>query len=348
MTALQADQSELRCPACGGQCLYDPTTQMLKCASCGTTRSLGSPWDGAASAETEYRADTPETLPPDLPEMRAHRCETCGGEVVFTGAGLSDRCPYCDGAVVLSTTDHGYRTTALIPFRVPERDAQKHALAWVSGRIAAPRNLANTLEKAYVSGLYAPFWTFDSREAVQYWASYTTGSGKSRRTRRTSGQINVDFDDLLMPASTHVTPLIRDGILHQFDPRRLRPYKVGYLAGFAAERHHQSVAQGLAANEADKRLLIRNHIKARIGKSGVSDITFSTDTTGIRYRRILLPVWILHYRWNDTPMKVVVSGLDGRTFGERPFSIRKLIYYAAAASFGVMAVGLLWGGGTAP
>ncbi|MBT52432.1 MAG: hypothetical protein CMF72_03345 [Mameliella sp.] len=348
MSTPQTDQSELRCPSCGGQCVYDPNVQMLKCTSCGTTQGLESPWDSAASAETDYRADTPETLPPDLPDMRAHRCETCGGEVVFTGASLSDRCPYCDGAVVLSTTDHGYRTTALIPFRVPEQAAQTHALDWVKGRIAAPRGLSETVGKGRVAGLYAPFWTFDSQEAVDYWASYTTGSGKNRRKRRTSGTMKIGFDDLLMPASPHVTPLIRDGILHQFDPRRLRPYRAGYLAGFAAERHHQSVGEGLGANEADKRLLIRNHIKANIGKSGVSNITFKTDTTGIRYRRILLPVWILHYRWKDKPMKVVVSGLDGRTFGERPFCPRKLTYYAAAASLAVIAFGLLWGAGAAP
>lgn len=348
MSALDATQSELSCPACGGQCLYDPGVQSLQCTSCGTTRSLETPWDSAASAETAYHEDTEETLPPVLPDSRAHRCETCGGEVVFTGAALSDRCPYCDGAVVLSSADTGYRTTALIPFRVPEKDAQAHALKWIRRRLAAPRGLADVVAKGRVAGLYAPFWTFDSTEVVDYWASYTEGSGKNKRRRKTKGKMTVEFDDLLMPASPHVTPLIRDGILHHFDPRRLRPYRAGYLAGFAAERHHQSVADGLAANAADKKLLIRNRIKRHINKSGVSNIGFNADTSGIRYRRILLPVWILHYRWDDKPMKVVVSGLDGRTFGERPFCRWKLTGYAAAASLAIIAFGLVWGAGAAP
>lgn len=342
------DQAELRCPSCGGQCLYAPDVQALQCTSCGNTRDLASPWDSAAASETDYRTDRPETLPPDLPDSRAHRCETCGGEVVFTGAALSDRCPYCDGAVVLSTADHGYRTTALIPFRLPEKDAQAAALKWVRGRLAAPGALSDTVSKGRVAGLYAPFWTFDSSERVDYSASYTSGSGKNRRTRHVSGRLTITFDDLLAPASPHVTPLIRDGILHRFDPNSLRPYRAGYLAGFAAERHHQSVAEGLMANEADKRLLIRDRIKRDIGKRGVSGISFTTDTSGIRYRRILLPVWILHYRWKDTPMKVVVSGLDGRTFGERPFCGRKLTAYAAAVSLALILFGLAWGAGAAP
>jgi hypothetical protein len=194
-----------------------------------------------------------------------------------------------------------------------------------------------------VAGLYAPFWTFDSREAIRYWAKYRTGAGDNRQTHNTSGSMSITFDDLLMPASPHVTPLIRDGILHDFRPRDLRPYRAGYLAGFAAERHHQSVAQGLHANEPDKKLLIRNRIKRHINKSGVHDIRYQTDTTGIHYRRILLPVWILHYRYGDAQMKVVVSGIDGRTYGERPFSRWKVAVYSAALSGAALILGWAWG-----
>jgi hypothetical protein len=31
-------------------------------------------------------------------------------------------------------------------------------------------------------------------------------------------------------------------------------------------------------------------------------------------------VWILHYVYDGTAKKIVVSGIDGRTFGERPLS----------------------------
>ena len=47
-------------------------------------------------------------------------------------------------------------------------------------------------------------------------------------------------------------------------------------------------------------------------------------------------------------LAVVVSGLDGRTFGERPFCRWKLTGYAAVASLAVIAFGLLWGIGAAP
>ena len=74
-----------------------------------------------------------------------------------------------------------------------------------------------------------------------------------------------------------------------------------YLAGFAAERRHQSVSEGLRSNEADKTLVLRNRIKKHSGKDRIVRVNYKTDTTGIKFRRILLPVWILHYEWDGKP-----------------------------------------------
>lgn len=339
MTLLGA-QSELRCPTCAGQCVYTPAHQGLECSQCGNIQSLETPDDDKAAAERDLGegVDAPVTL-----EAHSHHCETCGGDVVFTGPVLSERCAYCNGPVVLRLREEAFETMALVPFRVPASDAQNKALSWVGRRFAAPDDLSDMVAAGRVAGLYAPFWTFDSEEAIQYWASYKVRRGKRTETRQTSGSMRISFDDMLVPASPHVTPLIRDGILHEFDPRRLRPYRAGYLAGFAAERHHQNVSEGLEAARDDKDLLIRNRIKLRINKRGVRDIRYRTDTTGIRYRRILLPVWLLHYSYRGEPMKVVVCGLQGRTFGERPFSIRKLAVYSALISAAAMAIGMVWG-----
>ncbi|WP_299741739.1 hypothetical protein [uncultured Tateyamaria sp.] len=345
MDDISAAQSELQCSNCAGQCIYDPAQQALVCTSCATRYGLETEHDDRAAQEFDFDPDTPEDDPPVLAETRVHHCETCGGDVVFVGQTLSERCAYCDGPVVLATSDTGYQTKALIPFRMPERDAQVAAVDWVARRWAAPSDLRAVVAKARVAGLYIPFWTFDSEEAVNYWAKYKIRRNKRTVVRKTSGALRITFDDLLVPASPHITPLIRDGILHDFEPRRLRPYRPGYLAGFGAERHHQSVAEGLGANAEDKDLLIRNRIKGHVGKSGVHDVRYITDTTGVRYRRILLPVWILHYQYNGDAMKVVVCGMQGRTYGERPFSWAKLTGYAAVLSGLTIAFGLAWGAG---
>lgn len=339
-----AAQSELQCPACAGQRVFSPDEGALTCLQCGQTAAID--YDpGDAATERPY----PEPFdPPVEADALVHHCETCGGDVVFTGPALSQSCAYCNGPVVRRVGDKGFETMALIPFRVAEDTAQQQAQKWVGRRLAAPRDLSDVVAKARVAGLYAPFWTFDSDEAVAYTARYRVRSGDRTSWRSTSGAFKTSFDDLLVPASPHITPLIRDGILHDFEPGRLRPYRPAYLSGFAAERHHQTLSEGLAALEEDKDVLIRNQIKRHINRSSVSGIDYKTDTSGVRYRRILLPVWMLHYEYGGIPMKVVVCGIEGRAFGERPFSTPKLAVYAALLSAAAIAAGILWGGMAAP
>ena len=336
-------QTDLLCAACGGQCAYSPTAQALECASCASVHNIHVDPEADPGREFHYHPDLPHTEQPVITADRPHRCQTCGGEVVFTGASLSEQCPYCDGALVEQARDESYETLGLIPFQVAEPDAQVRAQDWARRRLAAPGDLADIVSEGRVAGIYVPFWTFDSKEAVDYMVTYRVKQGDNWVTRRLRGSMKTAFDDMLMPASPHVTPLIRDGILHDFDPRSLVPYDPAYLAGFAAERHHQSVTEGLEANADDKDLLLRNRIKRHSGKKRISDIGYKTHTTGITYRRILLPVWILHYRYDGKPMKIVTCGLHGRTFGERPFSTGKLLLYSAALAGAVVCFGFLWG-----
>ena len=336
-------QSELQCATCAGQCVYDPAVQALKCASCGNVTSLETPDDGAAADEFPYDPLAPTSEVQVEFDSIAHSCETCGGTVTFVTQSLSTRCPYCDGPVVVDAKDSGFEPMALIPFRVPEGEAQTLAQAWVRKRIAAPGDLAGVVARARVAGIYVPFWTFDSNELIQYWASYRVRRNKRTVTRQTSGALQMRIDDMLVPASHHVTPLIRDGILHDFFPERLRPYRAGYLSGFAAKQHHQTLSEGLERKGNEKALLIRNRIKRHVNKSGVHNIRYHTDTSGIHYRRILLPVWILHYSYNGTAKKVVVCGIEGRAYGERPFSAWKLAGYAAVLTTLAVGLGKAWG-----
>ena len=348
MEGLRTEQDEIRCPSCGGQGTYRPEAAALVCRSCGNARDLSCPdRDDAARAETAHdparNDDSPKAEAQIFDGAHLHACTACGGQIVFAGHAMSENCPYCDGAVVLGPEEAAYATMGLVPFRIVETEARMKARAWIARRLAAPRDLARAAADGRLAGLYAPFWTFDSEEAIEYWARYKVRSGKRTRIRTVRGRMRTRFNDLLVPASPHVTALIRDGILHDFKPSDLRAFRPGYLAGFAAERHHQTVAEGLRANEDDKALLIRNRIKKHEGRPNLFDIGYRTDTTGIHYRRILLPVWIVHYQHRGTAYRVVVSGIDGRTFGERPFSAIKLALYSGAIAAAAIAVGLAWG-----
>ncbi|MEM7508567.1 MAG: hypothetical protein AAF415_17690 [Pseudomonadota bacterium] len=336
-------QADLLCTNCAGQCVYRPETGALTCQSCATEHTIAIDRNADPAAEQHYHPDLPHTEQPVFAQDRPFQCGTCGGEVIFQGHSISENCPYCDGAMVERPGNESYTTLGLIPFSVGRDQAQINAQAWAADRWAAPSDLGKRVSQSRVAGIYVPFWTFDSKEDVDYTVFYRVMRGRQTVTKFHDGLMTTEFDDLLMPASPHVTPLIRDGILHEFRPSNLRPFEPAYLAGFAAERHHQSVREGLRLNAPDKAILLRNRIKEHSGKTGIFEVSYVTDTTGIRYRRILLPVWILHYEHEGTPMKIVTCGMQGRTFGERPFSKTKLLALAALVSSAVTAFGFVWG-----
>ncbi len=337
------NQSDLQCPRCAGQCAYSPEHGGLLCQSCGEHQPIAIDPNSNPAKEFQYHPDLPHTEQTEITGDETHQCQTCGGTVVFTGPALSELCVYCNGPMVLGHQDASYETLGMIPFALNQEAAQKRAIDWIRRRRAAPNDLESIISQGRVAGIYVPFWTFDSAEAIDYVVRYRVKRGKNWVSRTLRSAMRTAFDDLLVPASPHVTPLIRDGILHDFDPDELRPYTPAYLAGFAAERHHTSVTQGLRDNTSDKDILIRNRIKRHSGKARITSISYKTHTTGIKYRRILLPVWILHYRYNDKPMKVVTCGLHGRTFGERPFSNVKLFGYSATFAFAALVIGFVWG-----
>ncbi|WP_147125019.1 hypothetical protein [Shimia ponticola] len=346
MTA-PSEQSNLQCPTCAGQRRFDPPTQRLSCDSCGNGETIEHCASINPAQETPYNPGQPSDDPQSTVAVAVHRCETCGGGVTFVGAALSERCAYCNGPVVLEPQDTEFATMALIPFQIDQDDTVPNVARWVSGRLAAPSDLADAVAKGKTAALYAPFFTLDSSEAISYWGSYRVKRGKRTVVKQTSGNFTVFFDDLLVPASPHITPLIRDGVIHDFNPGNLKPYDPAYLAGFGAERHHMTVAEGMEANRDDKAVLIRNRIQQHSHRH-LSNIRFTTDSSHIRYRRILLPVYILHYAYKGKAYKIVSCGLRGTTYGERPFSRVKLFLYSLAISAAALALGIAYGAAGLP
>lgn len=337
-------QHDMRCDACGNQCTFDPEKEALVCSSCDAHHPFETGDERQAMQEYPFDPNAANAEPHGLPPEQEHRCGACGGTILFSGATLSERCPYCDGAMVLTPASAGYDAMALIPFRVSAETARNRALEWVGSRVAAPVGLKeHVAQTARTAGLYVPFWTFDTSEKLTVTTAWLESENKRLETRTESHHHDVALDDLLAPASPHVTSLIRDGILHDFDPAALKPFDPRYLAGFAAERHHQSVIEGFHANRPDKQVQTKRRIRKErlIGDS--TTLAYRTDAITARYRRILLPVWISHYARKGQPRKIVVSGIDGRTFGERPLSLAKLIFASASVSLAVVLAGILMG-----
>jgi hypothetical protein len=86
--------------------------------------------------------------------------------------------------------------------------------------------------------------------------------------------------------------------------------------------------------------VIRRDIERDIGGDRQRIHAVETRYADIRFKHILLPVWISAFRFRDRVYRFLVNGRTGEVQGERPYSAWKI-------AFAVLLAAVLAGGGLA-
>ena len=351
------------CPNCGADLTFDIGSQGLKCPFCGHEEPVEPPADAAieergyeAMLETlrerhERGADGTGTH--QYEGMREVRCRSCGGTVLFRGTTVGTECPYCASPIQIDAAEQAkdrIAVDALLPFKVDHDRAGKHLAAWVASRWFAPNDFRRRGVKGKFNGVYFPFWTFDSLTHTRYSGqrgehyTVTVGSGKNRRTvTRTrwypaSGSFERFFDDTLVAAGEGVNP----GLIRSLEPWPLpdaAPYDQRLLAGFLTRTYDIELAEGFRRADERMRQALTHDVRRRIGGDVQRIASMEVRHRAITFKHVLLPVWLMAYRYRDAPHQVVVNAVTGRVSGERPYSWVK-IFFAVLA--GLIAAGVLW------
>ena len=88
---------------------------------------------------------------------------------------------------------------------------------------------------------------------------------------------------------------------------------------------------------------IAEAVREQIGGDEQRVHALQTAFDAIRFKHLLLPVWIYSYRWKGRLRQVVVNGHNGRVAGERPWSAWKIagLVLGLAALAGLVALGVM-------
>lgn len=349
------------CTACGGAMAYDPAADALKCPFCGAVEPIeqSSPWERAeAVRELDYEAALAaargEGAAQDGPAQSARviPCPGCGAETMFDPEHIARACPWCATPLSAAPVTHEtVRPRAMLPFLVDRQGASEAMRAWLSGRWFAPSGLAKYARDAgRLDGLHTPCWTFDADTLATYsgmrgdhyyvtrQVPVQTDKGtrmETRQERRTrwrpaSGQVQRSFDDVLRPATPAVEAAEFDR-LGGWDLSALVPVDPRYMAGFLAETHSTPLERGFAEARAVMRSAIEHDVRRDIGgdEQRITDLQISWRQ--LRYKPVLLPIWLAAYRWKGKAYRVAVNGRTGMVTGDRPWSAWKIAAAVLAA-----------------
>jgi hypothetical protein len=225
-----------------------------------------------------------------------------------------------------------------LPFLLPRERAAENLRQWVRTRWFAPNDFKRDGANGKFNGCYLPYFTFDSatftryegQRGDHYWVTVQHGK-ETRQERRTrwsyaSGDFDRFFDDVLSVA-------VKDeynALLQALEPWPLGKcvsYTPEVLAGLFARTY--DIPLETSFQDAKKRIDVELHadICRRIGGDEQRISSQKTAYNAVTFKHILLPVWLLAYRYKDKPYRVTVNAATGEVNGERPYSWVKITLF---------------------
>jgi len=302
-----------RCSVC--RALIDE--EDLFCANCGTEAPLR---DDAAS--TPARADT-----------YRFSCDSCGASMSYDASEGTLRCPFC-GSLRMSEQQDAktLRPNKVVPFALDHATAVGHMRRHISQGFWRPGDLSEKALVVSMTPVYVPYWVFRARTHT-YWAADTsiTPAGARGDWFPLWGEHRGSYTGLLVGASGALTPAETSNLCPFDLAAGVPPEQVDLdnatCESFSVPRKYARplARQGFEYLEAQE-------CTARYVSGRCRNMKVNMLVDGMSSEPVLLPVWIMAYRYREQVFRFLVNGQNGRCTGGAPTSYRKI---AAAVGIGL-------------
>ena len=212
---------------------------------------------------------------------------------------------------------------------------------WIGGKFFCPKLAKDSAKPEAFTGIYLPYWTFDTSTVSSYTGKYGIDRTVRRKDsngntvtetvtdwHRTSGIYREDFDDELVLATNRHNSAIING-LAPFETADNKAYKPEYVAGFAAERYTIGLKDGWEIAKKSIFKKINNGVSRKILRENnadhTSDIKVKSTFNAITYKYLMLPIWVSSFQYGGKVYQFMVNGQTGKVYGKTPVSVWKVL-----------------------
>lgn len=323
-------ESELyECPSCGANLKFLPEKEALYCEYCEATIKLKGE---TSDEELDFLANC-ENIKNDWDsETKIIHCDNCGANNVISKYEITSNCPFCGSASVVDTNELvGEKPNRVIPFKISKEETIINYRKWLKKKFFVPRKIKKNIPNPILNGVYIPSWTYDTKTFSTYEGrlgkryTKTVGSGKNKRTVteiryfRVSGAHSVNLDDILVCSGTKLQQPVLDD-LAPYDTNNSYVYDERYLAGFSAEHYKFTLKEGWFIGKKKADIVIRKQILNKYSYDVVDYLNVHSIYNDIKYKYVILPVWICIYKYNSKDYSFIVNGETGKVVGKNPVS----------------------------
>ena len=344
-----------KCPNCGGSVVFDPKKQKFCCEFC-MSEFTKEEMEAAALKSTETSGTQEEDTAQNNnagstkqnEDALVYICPSCGAEVVTDATTAATFCYYCHNPVVLSGKLSGeFLPDYVIPFAMDKKKTTGIFLDWIKKKKYIPDDFFSKDQIEKFSGVYFPYLMYscrvDGRIQAEGEKNRTWVTGNIRYTEHKKYRMEragqLDVKNVTRNALKKNNSALVEGVL-PFDMEKLQPFDMGYLSGFQAEKRDMEKESLTPEVESEVKQYTVEQLKADVmGQySAVRVDQSDTNIRDARWHYALLPVWMLHTRWNDKDFLFAMNGQTGKLIGDLPVDPKRVAAWFAGISLPLMVI----------
>ena len=270
-------------------------------------------------------------------QLRSFNCSSCGAQILVDQVTAVTHCPYCgNNAVVPGQLSDMLKPDFVIPFKL-DRDAAIAALKkYYVGKKFLPNDFTAGNHIEEIQGVYVPFWLYSGTgEAdVSFEATNSrTWSVKDNMYTETDHFLVeregvMSFYRVPVDGSTKMPDAHMDAI-EPFDYSEMVPFSVAYLPGYLTDRYDQGVKT--CEKRANSRVENTCVDTLRGTVQGYMTVDLKSSNSRLNLNDVayaLLPVWMLHTKYNGQDYLFAMNGQTGRLVGDLPIDHGKVFRWS--------------------
>jgi len=321
---------EYKCPSCRALLTFDPPSGSWKCNYCSSVFSK-------EDLDKVYKEDG--ELINRIAELDSYVCSSCGAELIADATTSATFCIYCKSPAIIKSRFSGeFKPEYLIPFKITAEEARILYKKWISKRIFAPGVFKKKKEIDKVTGIYAPFWLFDTDAEAMIEGegttvhSWTSGDYEYTQTKyyRVAREGRAKYQKIPVDASVKLDDEFMH-LIEPFDYNALKDFSMHYLTGFMAEKYDVDAEKSKAVMQGRANDYLRRRLNETISNYSSFIIRAeSCDCHDTRQNYSMLPIYLLINKFKGKDHIFIVNGQTGKVVGDSPVSLIRQILFALA------------------
>jgi predicted RNA-binding Zn-ribbon protein involved in translation (DUF1610 family) len=294
-----------RCGVC--RCYMDK--EDLFCANCGTENPFAEEVGRALAHQANHHS---------------FDCTSCGASMSYDASAQALRCPFC-GSSKMERRESARSITpnGVVPFAINRQKAEKILREWLGRGFWRPDDAARASTIGEMADVYVPYWVFDAKTDTLFTADSSPAPPGSRGDwYPVTGTNSAHYSGILIAGSS---------ILAGSETQAIAPFRIDSAVAPTEVDLENAIYEEFRVPRKLARPLARGAIEsmereacARKVPNRHRKVQVNTSISNMHGLPMLLPVWILAYRYKDKVHRVLINGQSGKISGSAPFSYGKL------------------------